>query len=668
MMTVAPRATMPRMLRSGSLAQSSRQESLIDGPAADSGASGSASTSPQPAGAFPKALPYLPGLDGIRAVAVVAVLLFHLPARLLPGGFLGVDVFFVLSGFLITTLLLAELETTGTLRFGQFYLRRARRLLPALIAVLVVSTVLVLTVARDAASVFREDAIAALTYSTNWWYIFDSRTYFELLGRPPLLQHLWSLGIEEQFYLVWPTVCFVVWRRWKRRGVGVFAVGGAVLGTLWMATLGLLQGPLDPTNTARLYFGADTHAMTVLAGAALATVWRPNRLPLRIPTSAQVSVAVAGVASLLGLTALFLWTSEDSAWLFRGGFLLVALVTVPLVAAASHPAGAFGAALGTPVLRWLGTRSYGIYLWHWPIFLVTRPDLDIPLRGFWAGVTSLALTFAVAEASYRWIEMPVRRGALARWWGGVKSGSTRVRARAGAVVSMIAVALVIALVALWSAPRVDSTTYLGGVTEVGAGQLTPRVEPTDPGSNSGGGSETPGHKNDQSHSGPLWERPITAVGDSVLLGARAALEDRFPRVTVDAAISRQPVEIANRVRERIRVQRIGDVLVLQTGTNGPPDDEGLQDFLSSLRGLDAVVVMTVRSEVPWMDQSNTIIERAAEGLPNVVVADWARASVGHPQYLYKDGTHLTPLGQRAYAHLIWTTLRAAQASGLGNDR
>jgi hypothetical protein len=236
------------------------------------------------------------------------------------------------------------------------------------------------------------------------------------------------------------------------------------------------------------------------------------------------------------------------------------------------------------------------------------------------------------------------------------------------VLSALAVTLVIALVALWSVPRVDSTTYLGGVTEVGAGQLTPREAPTDPGSNSGGGSETNGGSKNQLHDGPLWQRPITAVGDSVLLGARTALEDRFPHVVVDAAVSRQPVEIANRVRERIRVQRIGDVLVFQTGTNGPPDAEGLDDFLSSLHDLDAVVLMTVRSEVPWMDQSNAIIERAAGGHPNVVVADWARASVGHPQYLYKDGTHLTPSGQRAYVQLIWTTLRQAQANGVGADR
>lgn len=610
---------------------------------------------------LPKALPYLPGLDGIRAVAVTAVLLFHLPARLLPGGFLGVDVFFVLSGFLITTLLLGELEATGGLRFGQFYLRRARRLLPALFAVLLVSGILVLTVARDAAAVFRQDAIAALTYTTNWWYIFDARTYFELLGRPPLLQHLWSLGIEEQFYLVWPTVCFLVWRKWRRRGVAIFAVAGAVLGTVWMASLGYLQGPLDPTNTARLYFGADTHAMTVLAGAALATVWRPSRLPLRIPTSAQVSLAIAGGASLLGLTAFFLWASEDSAWLFRGGFLVVAIVTLPLVAAASHPAGAFGAALGTPVLRWMGTRSYGIYLWHWPIFLVTRPDLDIGLRGFWAGAFSVALTLVVAEASYRWIEMPVRRGAAHRWWHSLRSGHGRRRIQTASVTAAAAITLVVGLVALWSVPPIDSRTYLGGVTETGAGQLTPKVEPTGSTGKSGGD----GH--DKKPEGPLWERPITAVGDSVILGARAELEERFPKMTVDAAVSRQSGEIAERVRERIELGRMGDVLVLQTGTNGPPDPEAFPEFLNTLGDLDLVVVMTVRSQVPWMDQSNSIITRAAEGRSNVVVADWAKTSVGHPPFLYDDGTHLTPRGRQAYTKLIWSTIREAQRDGLGES-
>ncbi len=594
---------------------------------------------------------------------MVAVLLFHLPARLLPGGFLGVDVFFVLSGFLITTLLLGELERTGGIAFGQFYLRRARRLLPALLAVLAVSAVLVLTVARDAAAVFRQDVISALTYTTNWWYIVDERSYFEVLGRPPLLQHLWSLGIEEQFYLVWPAVAFFAWKRWGRRGVGVTAVVGALMSTVLMALLAVQADIPASADTARLYFGSDTHAMTVLVGAALAVAWRPGALPRQIPRSAQAAVAVAGVAAILALLVIFVWGAESSAWLFRGGFLGVAIVTALLVVAASHPAARFGVLLGNPVMRWLGTRSYGIYLWHWPIFMVTRPDLDVPLRGWWSAVLSLGLTFAAAEISYRWLEMPIRNGALSRWRSRLSSGSARMRVEAAAVSALTVATVTAGGVALASLPAVDSTTYLGGVTEAGAGELTSKEVAVDSDPDSELSAKERQEKRQAKRRDkridalPLEQGPITAVGDSVLLGVRDALTARLPRAAVDAAIGRQPVEIANRVRERIRLGRLADVLILQSGTNGPPDPQGFPDFLESLADLDLVVVTTVRSQVPWMSESNETIKRAASGLDNVVVADWARESAGHPEYLEPDGTHLTSGGQQAYARMLIEALR-----------
>ena len=615
---------------------------------------------PRPSG-IPK-LPYLPGLDGVRAIAVVAVLFFHLPQRVLPAGFLGVDVFFVLSGFLITSLLLGEMETTERLRFGAFYARRARRLLPALIAVLAVSSVLVLTVARDAAATFRQDILAALSYTTNWWYIFDARSYFEVLGRPPLLQHLWSLGIEEQFYLVWPAVAFFAWKRWGRRGVGVTALAGALLSTALMALLAVHRDIPASADTARLYFGSDTHAMTVLVGAALAVVWRPGALPRQIPRSAQAAVAVAGGGAILALLAIFLWSAESSEWLFRGGFFVVAIVTALLVMAASHPAARFGVLLGNPVMSWLGTRSYGIYLWHWPIFMVTRPDLDIALRGWWAAALSLGLTFGAAELSYRWLEMPIRHGALGRWRARLTGGTARTKAQAAAVAGLVAVTVVAGGVALAAVPAIDSTTYLGGVTEAGAGELVPKAGSTSTGSDANQSAKERHEKRRDKRMAalPLEQRPITAVGDSVLLGARDALRAELPRVTVDAAIGRQPVAIANRVRERIKVDRLADILILQTGTNGPPDTQGFPDFLKELADLDRVVVTTVRSQVPWMDDSNDTIRRAAAGRANVVVADWARASVGHPEYLEADGTHLTPRGQEAYARLILEALRQPQ--------
>jgi peptidoglycan/LPS O-acetylase OafA/YrhL len=598
--------------------------------------------------------PYLPGLDGVRAIAVAGVLLFHLPARLLPGGFLGVDVFFVLSGFLITSLLLRELEQTNRLRFGEFYRRRFRRLLPALLAMLVVTSVLVLTIARDAAAVFRQDAIAALTYSTNWWYIFDDRSYFEALGRPPLLQHLWSLGIEEQFYLVWPTVLYFAWRRWRRQGVGLTAIVGAVVSTAWMAWLAVTTDVPAFADTARVYFGADTHAMTVLVGAALATVWQSDRLPRQISRSAQHAVSTVGVVTLLGIGAIFLLVSDSSAWLFRGGFLLVAFVSALLIAMAAHPAGNFGTALGNPVMHWIGTRSYGIYLWHWPIFLVTRPDLDLPYGGWAAAATSLALTGVVSEASYRWIEMPVRHGALVGAFARLRSSVTH-RNRALLIAAVSVTTVVAGAGALAAVPAVDSSDYLGGATSVGAGDL---VVSGDTGAEPSARSKDPDkatEPGDRSRS--LTRHRITAVGDSVLLGARISIARALPRVTIDAAISRQPADIIDRVYQRLRAGQLANVVILQIGTNGIPSAADLNNLYRRLHDRDRIVVVNVKSPVPWMDQSNRALETSVTGVDNVVIADWANAGAGHREYFAPDGTHLTTRGIAAYVRTIEDALQ-----------
>ena len=598
-----------------------------------------------------RGLPYLPGLDAVRALAVVAVLLFHLPQRYLPGGFLGVDLFFVLSGFLITSLLLEELNRTRTVAFKDFYIRRARRLLPALFAMLVFTAVLVLWLAPDAAAEFRKDALAALTYTTNWWYILDARSYFEMMGRPPMLQHLWSLAVEEQFYFVWPVVAWFVWRRWGIRGVGFVALGGALVSTVLMAAWAIATGVPETTDAARVYFGSDTHAMTIMTGAALATVYRPTRLPLRLPKRAQLTLTFAGIASVLAMFGFFLFADEDSAWLYRGGFLLMAVCALPLIAATAHPASAFGQALGQPVLRWLGTRSYGIYLYHWPIFLVTRPDLDLPYGGFAATATSLGLTFVVAELSFRFLEMPIRRGALGRAWHSARDGSRRVKTAYGAALVAAVATLIAGCGALVSLKAVDASDYLGGKTSVGAGTLHARPTPSGTANHPGkSGTGKPGTPVDKPID--LRTQHITAVGDSVLLGARTAIKDSMPHTVIDAAISRQPYDLIARVKERKRLGLLAPVLVIHTGTNGIPVASDLRALLTSLHDERRIVLINVHSPVPWAKQSNQALATAAKGLPNVVIADWADLSDGQRGYFYPDGTHLTPRGQVAFARMI----------------
>jgi len=610
-------------------------------------------------------LPYLPGLDGVRALAVAAVLLFHLPARVMPGGFLGVDLFFVLSGFLITSLLLEEMARTRTVGFKAFYVRRARRLLPALFAMLALTSVLVLVVANDAAAQFRQDALAALTYSTNWWYIVDARSYFELMGRPPMLHHLWSLAVEEQFYLVWPLLAFVAWKLRGRRGVAVVAVVGAVVSTLWMAWVSVRSGVPAVADSTRVYFGFDTHAMTIMVGAALATVWRPARLDPWLSSRAQRTLGAAGVVSIVWLLSFFFLVDATTPWLYRGGFLVMALLSLPLLVAASHPGSTFGVVLGMPVLRWLGTRSYGIYLYHWPIFLVTRPDLDLPYGGWAAASTSLALTFAVAELSYRYLEMPVRRGAVGRAWRSLRVGSQQVRVAYGAAALGATVTLVAGCAALAAVPAVDASTYLGGATAVGAGTLQPKAAPTGGNAPSGRSTTSPSVPSDQPIA--LRTQRITAVGDSVLLGARAAIKDEMPRTTIDATISRQPAELIARVEERARLGRLAPVLVIHTGTNGIPSASDLRSLLEGLSGLRRVVLVNIHAPVPWAEQSNRALETAARGLPNVAIADWAKASDGQRGYFYPDGTHLTPRGAAAFARTIGDAIERPLPAAAGQQ-
>ncbi|MGB0674941.1 MAG: acyltransferase family protein, partial [Candidatus Nanopelagicales bacterium] len=394
---------------------------------------------------------YLPGLDGLRAVAIIGVLLYHAGIDWMPGGFLGVDVFFVISGFLITSLILEEYDRSGRVNFTKFYLGRARRLLPAVAVLLIAVGLAVLIVYQDALSAFREDALATVFYVNNWWYIFVDQSYFESVGRPPLLKHLWSLSVEEQFYLIWPVFALLLMRSGGRPLVRRLALVLAIASTVWMAVLSIRNGyPVD-ADPSRAYFGTDSHSMGLLVGAALATMWRPGRLSTQVPRGAQLIITGIGVASLAAVIGFYLFVGEFTPWLYRGGFLALAFFTTALIAAVTHPASFLGPALGTGVLRYIGRRSYGIYLWHWPIFMVTRPGIDVEWSEPVTFVVRIALTLVIAELSYRLVEMPIRRGVLGRASSAVRSGGALgVRAIgtliATGIVTVVGAAVAIALI------------------------------------------------------------------------------------------------------------------------------------------------------------------------------------------------------------------------------
>lgn len=609
-------------------------------------------------------LGYMPALDGIRAIAVLAVMIFHSAVDWLPGGFLGVDVFFVLSGFLITSLLLAEVERSGAIDFGQFYLRRARRLLPALFVVLAATAVLVLVFAHDAAAKFREDAIASLLYVTNWWNILGNQSYFETMGRPPLLQHLWSLGIEEQFYLFWPLILLVVFRKQRRNGVRKAALIGIAVSTILMAVLSFVWAMPTDNDPSRLYFGTDTHAMTILAGAALATVWRPSALPRNLANGPKWILTGIGIAATLAIVWCFINVDDASSFLYRGGFTIFAGLCVVMVAVFSHPS-INSVILSSKPMVYIGQRSYGLYLWHWPIFMVTRPGIDVGLTGVSDLILQFALTFGAAELSYRYIEMPIRNGALKRIWNSWRHLGPGVAAkRLLAAITATTVLIFGLAVGVSAIPATDANTYLDGATEVGAGDLAtetmPELTPAKPKAQKSQGSETAAGTTEPSPAavptttgtGTAATTPITLVGDSVMLGSRVALTEAMPKGTIDAAVSRHAADMYRRVKERRTAGKLANIVVIHPGTNGPAYEDDLRKAVAGLSDRTRVILVTTHVPRKWMDQSNESVQKIAAEFPNVRIADWTATSQGHREYFVPDGIHLTAPGARAYAATI----------------
>ncbi len=625
-------------------------------------------------------MPYLPGLDGLRALAVTAVVLYHLDLPWIPGGFLGVDVFFVLSGFLITTLVLEEVERTGRLSYRRFYLRRARRLLPALGLLLLTVSAASLLFLREELSELRGDVVAALLYVSNWWYIVADQSYFEFTGRPPLLQHLWSLAVEEQFYLVWPAVVVVAMATGRRR-VRRVALVLAIASTVWMALLSLRSGFPVPNDPSRVYYGTDTHAMGLLVGAALATVWAPWRRwspgaswlsRTRIPQpSAAVVIDVAGVLGLLGVGWFFLRVGEFSDFLYRGGFLVLAVLTVLGLAALANPAGVLGQIMAVQPLRYIGERSYGIYLWHWPVFMVTRPGFELPFDGIPSVLLRVGITLLLAEASYRFVEMPIRRGAIAASLRKARERTPAGRAAAGRVVTVtLTLALVVWTVGvgLYRAPAQPSTSSDVTVATSGADgtrpadpsadsrareadrQASPSPSPT--GSSPAAPPATPSATPTPSRapSPAASGRDLSVFGDSVVYGAKANLREAGAKVKAGEGLAYSAVFDA--VRTAKANGSLRDTVVLHVGNNGPIAERDLQSLINDLRGRGVVLVNLLLPR-GWESHNNALFARLAQNNANVTVIDWKSVARANPSWLYDDRIHLVaPEGREGYARWL----------------
>lgn len=643
-----------------------------------------------------RATAYIPAIDGLRALAIVAVFVYHANTRWLPGGFLGVDIFFAISGFLITRGLLTEHALTGRVDLRQFWIRRARRLLPAALVFIFVLIAAAQAFFPGDVRALRGVALSAVAYGTNWFLIFSNLPYFETVGRPQLLQHLWSLAVEEQFYLVWPPLLLLAVRLVGRRGAFVVTLLLGAGSTLLMAVM--YRGG---TDVSRLYYGTDTHAVGLLFGAALAfaePLWRAREGWL-----ARRALQLSGIAALLVTAFLLVWLAEWRPFLYQGGFAVTAVVSLVLIVAASV-SGPFAAVFGSAPLRWIGERSYSIYLWHPPLLaLFAAAQLTVP-QPVVVGLAAIA-TVLVADLSYRWIEEPIRSGAIrraieefrmlrrdTRWTIGFAASTAFVAVIAGAAFApprtppaYLAVAQINGVL---TAPTADPTAYAPSwvVPRDAVGAQSP-AEPVSRSivpvrtptagltvrSLSAVVTATPTPTLDvpvitaATATATVAPNPVAtgarassaaptfAIGDSVMLGAANGLANAFGTIEVDAAIGRDAATTLRILRERRAAGRLPSTVIVQVGNNGPMSRPQMEELMSLLSGVPRAVVVDLHVPQPWEKPNNAMLAEAVARHPGIRLVPWHDTS-GARTGLFWDDMHLRPEGVELYVGLITAAL------------
>ena len=653
-------------------------------------------------------IPYNAGIDGIRAIAVLAVIAYHSGMSRFSGGFLGVEIFFVISGYLITALLLVEYTTNNRIDIKRFWNRRARRLFPALIAYIGGATALAYLTARDVVPT-KSEIFAALGYVYNWFSIFQDVSYTEGFERKNFFHHLWSLAVEEQFYLFWPLILWGLLTLVGKRITFAFVIAGIIGSTIlrW-----ILYEPF--TDPLRVYYGTDTRASALLIGAALAFLWRPwesDREAIKTPkVFTKVSVLVVGCVCLGGLIwanmhyTLFYPRIDD---LFRGGMLITSVLTALVIAVSVTPKSMLGKALGIQPMRWIGKRSYGLYLWHWPVFQLTRPRVDVEIDGWELFLIRMAITLILVEVSYQIIERPIRERRFRKSLNlAISKSSIQITLGRGILVAAVLMGSFITLEKVqadWSnETALEEESELSG-PDTSEQSVPPTPEPTPTASPTPTPTPEPPPEEAAPEVTPEAEPPIepfdltsfietvnpdestwsellelvvapefpvfydriTFLGDSIMKGAltNASIRDLdtifverisalTDNVTVEAEVARQWNEARGFIRQFQSQGLLGEAVVIHLGSNGVIDENLIARTFELLEDAEIVLLVNARVPKPWESRVNDAIEAAASLYENAVLVDWRSASNDYPEYFARDGVHVRKEGAKVYLDQI----------------
>ena len=568
-----------------------------------------------------RGIQYIPAIDGLRAVAVIAVMFYHLGFTWIPGGFLGVDLFFVISGYVITRLLLDSIEQSGGLDLRGFYIARARRLLPALVFMLVSTTIAIGIWAPDAIKRLLIDTPFSLTGTMNWWLVARHQDYFESIGRPPLLQHTWSLAVEAQFYLVWPLILYFILKQFGKKHIPLASLAIAAASGI---TLLLVSFSLDASNASKVshvYFGTDTHSIGLFLGAALAVSWIPQNFTKTVSRKAQDFIDGVGFLGFIGILAAFLLIDENQPTLYKIAFPLAGLCGAAIIMSVVHPASRFAPVLQNPVFLWIGERSYAIYLWHWVIFQVTRPSVDLAGKEWALYSLRILIVLALSDISLRYVELPIRRGVIQYWWKGLKYRTKKERSQQTRTFSIITV-IVLLLASVVSVRAI-------GI----ANDQRQRLEDSL--------TATPTANTEVVKDG-LW-----VTGDSVILGIRSKLGESHPISIMNARIGRQAPELLS-VMLQDKKEAANVPVIFNLGNNNALTREQTVAIFEAVKDQPRIIVVNTAVPRPWREGNNSLIAEVASKYANVIIVDWNAISEGRPEYFAPDGVHLVPPGVDVY--------------------
>ncbi|MEZ7748674.1 acyltransferase family protein [Gemella sanguinis] len=602
---------------------------------------------------------YLPSIDSLRAIAVIAVIIYHIDANYLPGGFLGVDLFFVLSGYLISSLIIKEYKSTGTVNLYNFYVRRARRLLPAVYFMITVVLIIITLFNGVLLKKSYLDALFGYIYSSNWWYIFHKLDYFDSFGSQSPFKHLWSLAIEEQFYMFFPLIFLIFNRKSKSNNSNSKLNKNFIYVVLSLILVSLIAHILlfDINNINRIYFGTDTRAFSLLVGVVGAILYPMDRLSERTTKKDNMIYSIVSLVSILVLIGIMINTSEYNTWLYRGGFLLVAIIGLIIIISSGRQYTFMSKLLSFKPFVFIGKISYSLYLWHFPILVVTTPVSEIGNPNLFYVTLRIILIFLVATGSYMFVETPIRKLGFVNYINLLFKRIMKFKNNTKKIIfaSIALVAVVFTMGVFGKSVPYLSTAF---VTEMSNNKESQFISNNNE-NNTNNSSE---HKNDNNNnqednkSEDKKYSSLLVIGDSLTVDIGEKIKEKYPGAIIDGKISRQLTAATALADQYANYNNENTAVIFQLGTNGFFTESQVEELVKKFDKAD-IYFVNVKVPRTWEKTVNKELDALKERHSDITIIDWYNVANNNQNYFEPDKVHLNAEGVETMVSLIEKSLK-----------